>query len=149
MCSLWLRRAMQSRNYKLQMGNDGNERKGRNTVKGSFFFVRSLKNVENVWYKFFFWPLYSVSIHTWNHPKLVGSSGAQGTVLVGYLAVDAPCANVTKNRLTVWRFVTLFPFNEPFSALKEGKLLTTVWNVKYHQFFGGFLFEWCKPKKEF
>ena len=36
--------------------------------------------------------------------------------------------------------------HKSFLALKHGKLLTEVWNVKYHQFFGGFLFEWCKPK---
>ena len=30
--------------------------------------------------------------------------------------------------------------------MKYGNLLTKVWNIKYHQFFGGFLFDDCKPK---
>ena len=32
------------------------------------------------------------------------------------------------------------------SALLNGNLLTEVWNVRFHQFFGGFLFTDCVPK---
>ena len=33
-----------------------------------------------------------------------------------------------------------------FLALLNGNLLTEVWNVRFHQFFGGFLFTDCVPK---